>query len=126
MKTVKKVLMILCIIVIIVGMFMLGKNDLNYKSGYSRNILLETAKQYTWYITISTAIILIYFAIRYSKQGSIKVIATSILGILGAMLFVLAILAITRMQVNRFFFPIMLTTYVSSIIVLSSNFEENT
>lgn len=79
MKTVKKVLMILCILVIIVGMFILGKNDLNYQNGYSRNILVETAKQYTMYIGISTAVILVYFVIRYSKQGIIKVIVTSIL-----------------------------------------------
>ena len=126
MKLIKKILMIICVLVIIVGMFILGKNGLNYQEGYSRNILLETAKQYTFFIAISTAIIVIYYVIRYSKQGIIKVLATSIFGILGAMALVLAILAITRMQINRFFFAIMLTTYVSSIIVLSSNFEENT
>ena len=126
MKTVKKILMVLCILVIIVGMFILGRNGLNYQEGYTQNILLETAKQYTFFIAISTAIIVIYYVIRYSKQGIIKVLVTSILGILGAMALMLAILAITRMQINRLFFAIMLTTYVSSIIVLSSNFEENT
>ncbi len=126
MKLIKKILMIICVLVIIVGMFILGKNGLNYQEGYSRNILLETAKQYTFFIAISTAIIVIYYVIRYSKKGIIKVLVTSILGILGAMALMLAILAITRMQINRLFFAIMLITYVSSIIVLSSNFEENT
>ena len=126
MKLIKKILMIICVLVIIVGMFILGKNGLNYQEGYSRNILLETAKQYTFFIAISTAIIVIYYVIRYSKKGIIKVLTTSIFGILGAMALMLAILAITRMQINRLFFAIMLTTYVSSIIVLSSNFEENT
>lgn len=126
MKTFKKILMVLCILVIIVGMFILGRNGLNYQEGYTQNILLETAKQYTVFIAISTIIILVYFAIRYNKQGIIKVIATSALGILGAMALVLAIFAIAKMPITRIFFPIMLTTYVSSIIVLTTNFEENT
>ncbi len=126
MKTLKKILMILCILVIIVGMYMLGAKGFNYKKGYTQNILLETASQYTFFIILSTAIILIYFVIRYNKQGIVKVLVTSILGIIGALALVVAIIAITRMLVDRLFFPIMLTTYVSSIIVLSSNFEENT
>ena len=126
MKTFKKILIVLCILVIIVGMFILGRNGLNYQEGYTQNILLETAKQYTVFIAISTIIILVYFAIRYNKQGIIKVIATSALGILGAMALVLAIFAIAKMPITRIFFPIMLTTYVSGIIVLTTNFEENT
>ena len=126
MKTLKKILIVLCILVIIVGMFILGRNGLNYQEGYTQNILLETAKQYTVFIAISTIIILVYFAIRYNKQGIIKVIATSALGILGAMALVLAIFAIAKMPITRIFFPIMLTTYVSGIIVLTTNFEENT
>ena len=126
MKTVKKILMVLCILVIIVGMFILGRNGLNYQEGYTQNILLETAKQYTVFIAISTIIILVYFAIRYNKQGVVKVIVTSVLGILGAMAFVLALFAIIKMPITRIFFPIMLATYVSSIIVLTTSFEENT
>lgn len=126
MKLIKKILMIICVLVIIVGMFILGKNGLNYQEGYSRNILLETAKQYTVFMAISTVIILVYFAIRYNKQGVVKVIVTSVLGILGAMAFVLALFAIIKMPITRIFFPIMLATYVSSIIVLTTSFEENT
>ena len=126
MKTVKKILMVLCILVIIVGMFILGRNGINYQEGYTQNILLETAKQYTVFMAISTVIILVYFAIRYNKQGVVKVIVTSVLGILGAMAFVLALFAIIKMPITRIFFPIMLATYVSSIIVLTTSFEENT
>ena len=126
MKTVKKILMVLCILVIIVGMFILGRNGLNYQEGYTQNILLETAKQYTVFMAISTVIILVYFAIRYNKQGVVKVIVISVLGILGAMAFVLALFAIIKMPITRIFFPIMLATYVSSIIVLTTSFEENT
>ena len=126
MKTVKKILMVLCILVILVGMFILGRNGLNYQEGYTQNILLETAKQYTVFMAIATVIILVYFAIRYNKQGVVKVIVTSVLGILGAMAFVLALFAIIKMPITRIFFPIMLATYVSSIIVLTTSFEENT
>lgn len=103
MKTVKKILMVLCILVIIVGMFILGRNGLNYQEGYTQNILLETAKQYTVFMAISTVIILVYFAIRYNKQGVVKVIVTSVLGILGAMAFVLALFAIIKMPITRIF-----------------------
>ena len=126
MKVVKKVLMVICILVIIAGIFMLWKNGLNYADGYTQNALLETAKQYIAFIAISTVIILIYFMIRYSKKGAVKVFTTSILGMVGALALVLSIIAITRMQVTRIVFPIMLATYVSSFIVLSAKFEENT
>lgn len=126
MKTFKKVLLIICVIIIAVGMFILGKNGLNYKEGYTQNILLETTKQYIPYLIISTVIILIYFAARYYKQNILKVIITVLLGILGACALALAVIAISRMAITRVFFGIMLVTYVSSIITLAANFEENT
>lgn len=125
MKTVKKILMIICVIIIAVGMFILGRQGLNYVDGYTQTILVETAKSYIMYVSIATAVVLVYLVIRYNKQGMVKVAVTSILGIAGAIAFVLAIMAIIKMPVTRLFFPIMLVTYVSSLIVLSSYFEEN-
>ena len=125
MKTIKKVLIIIAVIIIAIGMFILGRNGLNYTKGYTENLLVETAKGYTLYAVISTLIILIYMAARYSKQGIIKVITISILGILGAITFALAVIAILKMPTTRFFFPIILVTYVSSIVVLSAYFEKN-
>lgn len=125
MKTVKKILMIICVIIIAVGMFILGRQGLNYVDGYTQAILVETAKSYIMYVSIATAVVLVYLVIRYNKQGMVKVAVTSILGIAGAIAFVLAIMAIIKMPVTRLFFPIMLVTYVSSLIVLSSYFEEN-
>ena len=126
MKVVKKILMVICILVIIVGIFMLWKNGLNYADGYTQNMFLETAKQYTAFLAISTVVILIYFMIRYSKKGVLRVLVSSILGIIGAITLVLALVAITRMSVTRLIFPIMLAAYVSSFMVLSACFEENT
>lgn len=126
MKIAKKILLAISIIIIIAGMFVLGRYGLNYANGYTKNILLETAKHYKFVASLSTAIILVYLVIRYNKQGVLKVLATSILGILGTVLFALAVIAIVRMPVTKIFFPIILTSYVLSIIALSANFEENT
>lgn len=126
MKIAKKILLAISIIIIVVGMFVLGRYGFNYANGYTKNILLETAKHYKFVASLSTAIILVYYVIRYNKQGVLKVLATSILGILGTLLFALAVIAIVRMPVTKIFFPIILTSYVLSIIALSANFEENT
>lgn len=126
MKTIKKVLLVICVIIIAVGMFILGKQGLNYVEGYSQNILIETIKDYALYIGIATAITLIYFVIKYIKQGIVKVAVTSILTIVGTIALVLAIMAIIKMPVTRIIIPIMLVSYISSLILLSAHFEENT
>lgn len=126
MKTFKKILIIVYAIIIAVGIFMLVRSGLNYSENYTQHLLLETTKQYTLYIGISTAIILIYFAIRYYKKGVLKVLLISILGIVGTIIFVLAIMAILRMPITGLFFPIMLGSYVASIVAISAYFEENT
>lgn len=125
MKIVKKMLLIICVIIIAVGMFMLGRQGLNYANGYTKNMLIETIKDYMLYEGIATAVVLVYFIVRYSKQGIVKVTVTSVLGIVGAMVLTMAIMAIIRMPISRLFFPIILVTYVASIIILSSYFEEN-
>lgn len=126
MKTIQKILIVVSLIVIIVGLLLLWKNGLNYIDGYSKKMLLKTINEYTLYVGISTAIILLYYAIRYFKKGIIKVLATLVLGMLGSILFTLSLMSIIQMPINRLFFPIMLATYVASIIVLSASFEENT
>lgn len=125
MKVIKKILIILAIVIMIIGMFLLGKNGLNYADGYTKNILLSTAREYILYVTISTIIILIYLAIKYNKQGIAKVIFTSIIGIVGTLVFTLAIITITRMPVTRIIFSILIASYVASIIAVTANFETN-
>lgn len=124
MKTTKKILLICVVIIIIAGMFLLGKNGFNYADGYTKNILLDTAKTYIPYVGISTLIIIIYFAIRYYKQGIIKVLATSILGMLGAILFTISVITISKMPVTKIIFSIIIGTYVASILAITANFEE--
>ncbi len=126
MKTLKKIIIIIYAIIIAVGMFMLVKSGLNYSENYTQHLLLETAKQYTLYVGISTTTILLYFVIRYYKKGVLTVLLISILGIAGTIIFVLAIMAILRMPITKLFFPIMLGSYVASIVTISAYFEENT
>lgn len=123
MKIFKKILMVICVIIIVAGIIALIKQGLNYADGYNQNMLLETAKDYAMYVGIATGVILVYLAIRYNKQGVIKVIATSILGIVGAIAIALSIIAIVKMPVTRIFFSIMLAVYAASLIILSSYFE---
>lgn len=124
MKTTKKILLTCVVIIIIAGMFLLGKNGFNYADGYTKNILLDTAKAYIPYVGISTLIIIIYFAIRYYKQGVIKVLTTSILGMLGAILFTISVITISKMPVTKIIFSIIIGTYVASILAITANFEE--
>ena len=124
MKTTNKILLICVVIIIIAGMFLLGKNGFNYADGYTKNILLDTAKAYIPYVGISTLIIIIYFAIRYYKQGVIKVLTTSILGMLGAILFTISVITISKMPVTKIIFSIIIGTYVASILAITANFEE--
>ena len=124
MKTTKKILLICVVIIIIAGMFLLGKNGFNYADGYTKNILLDTAKAYIPYVGISTLIIIIYFAIRYYKQGVIKVLTTSILGMLGAILLTISVITISKMPVTKIIFSIIIGTYVASILAITANFEE--
>lgn len=126
MKVLKKILIVLAIAFIIIGMFLLGKNGLNYSEGYTKGILIDTAKQYISYLIIATAVILLYFAIKYNKKGVIKVLATSIIAIIATALLILAIMAITKIPTSRLFFSVMLGGYVSCILSLSANFEGNT
>ena len=108
MKTSKKILLAICVIIIAVGMFIVGRMGFNYVEGYTESTLVDIVKSYSFYVGLSTLIILIYLGIRYNKQGISKVLIISVLGIVGAIALAVAIIAITRMPVNRIFFPIII------------------
>ncbi len=126
MRNLKTVLLILGVIIIVVGMFFLGRQGLNYTSDYSKDILISTAKAGLPYMLISTAVAVLYLTIKYNNQGIIKVFISTLLGIIGTILLVFAIFAISRIAVSRIFFSILFTAYVSSIMIITANFEENT
>ena len=84
----------------------------------------DIVKPYITPFIISTAIILVYMAIRYRKIGVLrtllKTIATSV--IVQAVL--LSIIAITRIPVGRLTIPMIVTVYMLTLVGLTTNFEK--
>lgn len=72
-----------------------------------------------------TIIILAYYAIVYRKLGVIKVLIKSILTIVLSQLVLLSVLAITRIPMGRLTTPLILLTYVTSLIYTSGSFIKN-
>ena len=82
--------------------------------------LRDFLKPYVIPVTISTLAILVYYAIRYRKQGAIKVILKSGLTIVLAQAVLLSILAILRVPMGRLTAPLVLLVYATSIIYTSA------
>ena len=75
-------------------------------------------------IIITAIIILVYFAIRYRKIGSLKVALSTV----GHMALVEAVyvslIAITRLEINKFTVPFGMLIAVITLVVLTSNYEK--
>lgn len=84
----------------------------------------DIVKPYITPFIISTAIILVYMAIRYRKIGVLrtllKTIATSVI----AQAVLLSIIAITRIPVGRLTIPMIVTVYMLTLVGLTTNFEK--
>ena len=86
-----------------------------------RNII----KPYIVPFVIITAIILVYFMIRYYKLNSLKVLLQSAGIIVLTQLVLLGIMAITRMQIGKFTIPAVLIVYVISILITTKKLDED-
>ena len=75
--------------------------------------------------TIATAIILVYFMIRYYKLNSLKVLLKSAGIIVLAQLVLLGIMAITRMQIGELTIPFVLVVYVLSMLIVTKKFDDD-
>lgn len=84
----------------------------------------DIVKPYITPFIISTAIILVYMAIRYRKIGVLrtllKTIATSVI----AQAVLLSVIAITRIPVGRLTIPMIVTVYMLTLVGLTTNFEK--
>lgn len=84
----------------------------------------DIVKPYITPFIISTAIILVYMAIRYRKIGVLrtllKTIATSVI----AQVVLLSVIAITRIPVGRLTIPMIVTVYMLTLVGLTTNFEK--
>lgn len=71
------------------------------KAELGRVTLLDTAKQYQWYVMVATVLILAYFALRYRKLGSVKVLLKSVALFVFAELLYASIVAIVRYPIDK-------------------------
>lgn len=84
----------------------------------------DMVKPYIVPFIVSTAIILIYMAVRYRKLGVIKTIL-KVIGIsIVAEATLLALIAITRIPVGRLTIPMVITVYLLTLIGLTTKFEK--
>mgnify|MGYP004471739383 FL=1 len=84
--------------------------------------LTDMAKQYGKYTAISAVVILVYFAIRFKKLGVIKTILGSIISIILAEVFYMAIIAITRYPVDKMVIIGSIAIYIFVVTYLNKNF----
>lgn len=84
----------------------------------------EILKPYVIPFVITTIIILAYFAIRYVKLNSLKVLVQSTCIIILAQLILLGIMAITRMPIGIFTIPFVLIVYIISTYICVEKFED--
>lgn len=77
----------------------LTKEVVTYEIG--RVTLMDFAKQYISYVAIATIFVLVYFIIRYRKQGIASVLGKSILVLALSELLYAAIIAIVRYPIDK-------------------------
>lgn len=86
--------------------------------------LLDTVIKYIATFIIVTVIIIIYQIIRFRKLGVLKTMGKSFGIIVVAELVYIALLAITRIPVNRITIPLGIAIYVATITVLNMKYEK--
>lgn len=99
------------------------KDDLNISNNAKVGIA-DLIYPYIIPVLISSAIILIYFIIRYRKLGISRVIISSILTVICVQLIYLSAYAITRIPVNELTMPISMILFILSFILLIEKYEK--
>lgn len=84
----------------------------------------DIVKPYITPFMISTAIILVYMAIRYRKIGVLKTLLKTIATSVIAQVVLLSVIAITRIPVGRLTIPMIVTVYMLTLVGLTTNFEK--
>lgn len=84
----------------------------------------DIVKPYIIPFIISTAIVLVYMAIRYRKIGVLKTLLKTIATSVVAQAVLLSIIAIARIPVGRLTIPMIVTVYMLTLVGLTTNFEK--
>lgn len=79
---------------------------------------------YIWPFIIATVIILIYMAIKYRKLNWMKVAIKTIVLLALAEMTLISLIAITRVPVGRLTIPMIVTVYISTLVILTTNLEK--
>ena len=86
--------------------------------------LIDMYKKYIVPFTISGILVLVYMAIRYYKKGILKVLGRTIVLPIFGELFLLSIIAITRIPVGRFTPVLVIAMYIASILMVIKQNEK--
>ena len=86
--------------------------------------LIDMYKKYIVPFSISGILVLVYMAIRYYKKGILKVLGRTIVLPIFGELFLLSIIAITRIPVGRFTPVLIIAMYVASILMVIKQNEK--
>ena len=86
--------------------------------------LIDMYKKYIVPFTISGVLVLVFMAIRYYKKGILKVLGRTIIFPIFGELFLLSIIAITRIPVGRFTPVLIIAMYVASILMVIKQNEK--
>ena len=86
--------------------------------------ITDMYKRYIMPFTISGVLVLVYMTIRYYKKGIIKVLGRTIVLPIFGELFLLSIIAITRIPVGRFTPVLVIAMYIASILMVIKQNEK--
>ena len=86
--------------------------------------LIDMYKKYIVPFSISGILLLVYMAIRYYKKGILKVLGRTIMFPIFGELFLLSVIAITRIPVGRFTPVLIIAMYVASILMVIKQNEK--
>ena len=86
--------------------------------------IVDMYKKYVLPFAISGILVLVYMVIRYYKKGILKVIARTVTIPVFGELFLLSVIAITRIPVGRFTPILVIGMYIASILIVIKENEK--
>lgn len=84
----------------------------------------DIVRPYLMPFAIATVIILVYMAIRYYKLGMVAILGKTIAMLVIAQATLLSVMAIVRIPIGRLTIPLVLATYVLSLVAMTTYFEK--
>lgn len=83
----------------------------------------DILKQYVTSFIVTTVIILIYFAIKYKRLKSIKIILKTLFTLIVAEGLLFAVMAITRIPIGKLTASLVIIVYLLTVTILTNKYE---